>query len=203
MGFRETKQSAHLVTGLFFGSFNPIHNGHVGIACYLLENKLCDEVWFVVSPCNPFKVDRFLLPEAERLQIVEAAIRNDSRMKTCDVEFTMPKPSYTVDTLRFLFDKYPDRKFVLLMGEDNVEAFPKWKDYHWIVTNCPIFVYPRFDKSFPAQLPRGMSMISAPLFPLSATEIREMISRGEDISSLVPSEAVPLVKQFYGKRDKK
>lgn len=203
MGFRETKQSTRPVTGLFFGSFNPIHNGHVGIARYLLENRLCDEVWFVVSPCNPFKVDRFLLPEAERLQIVEAAIGHDSRMKACDVEFTMPKPSYTVDTLRFLLDKHPGREFVLVMGADNVAAFPRWKDYHWIVMNCPIFVYPRSGESFPVQLPRGMSVIDAPLFPLSATEVREMILRGENISALVPAEAVPLVKQFYGKGNKK
>lgn len=188
-------------TALFFGSFNPIHNGHVGIARYLLENGLCNEVWFVVSPCNPFKVDRFLLPEAERLRIVEAAIGHDSRMKACDVEFTMPKPSYTVDTLRVLLDSYPGREFVLIMGEDNVEAFPRWKDYDWIMEHCPIFVYPRSGKSSPGTLPRGMRMVDAPLFPVSATEIRAMVLRGKDISVWVPAEAVPWVKQFYGGKD--
>ena len=196
MELRGTKQGKP-VTGLFFGSFNPIHVGHVGIARYLLTEGLCDEVWFIVSPCNPFKVDRFLLPEAERLEIVKAAIRNDTRMKACDVEFTMPKPSYTVDTLRLLFEKYPGRKFVLVIGEDNVSAFPKWKDSRWILENCPMFVYPRSGER--ANLLPGMRLVQAPLFPLSATEIREMIITGEDISGLVPGEALPLVKNFYRK----
>ena len=114
------KEEHRKPVGLFFGSFNPIHNGHVGIARYLLEKELCEEVWFVVSPCNPFKVDRFLLPEIDRLAIVNAAIRGIPGMKACDVEFSMPKPSYTVDTLRVLFDRYPDRQFALIIGGDNV-----------------------------------------------------------------------------------
>ena len=196
MEFQGTGQHARPVTGLFFGSFNPIHEGHVGIARYLLEQGLCDEVWFIVSPCNPFKVDRFLLPEAERLEIAKAAIR-DIRMKACDIEFTMPKPSYTVDTLRLLFDKYPDREFILVIGGDNVSAFPKWKDARWILENCPIFVYPRLGEQ--VDLLPGMRLIQAPLFPLSATEIREMIMAGKDITGLVPGEAQPLVKKYYRK----
>ena len=137
------KENREPVVGLFFGSFNPIHNGHVGIARYLLEKKLCEEVWFVISPCNPFKVDRFLLPETDRLAIVSAAIGGIPGMKACDVEFSMSKPSYTVDTLRVLFDRYPGRRFALIIGGDNVPDFPKWKDYHWIEAHCSIFVYPR------------------------------------------------------------
>lgn len=190
-------QNVRPVTGLFFGSFNPIHVGHVGIARYLLEEGLCDEVWFVLSPCNPFKIDRFLLPETKRLEIVKAAIREDTRMKACDVEFTMPKPSYTVDTLRLLLDKYPDRKFVLVIGEDNVSAFPKWKDSSWILENYSIFVYPRFGGQ--VNLLSGMRLIHAPLFPLSATEIREMIMERRDITGLVPGDALPLIKEFYRK----
>ncbi len=197
MEFQGTRQHARPVTGLFFGSFNPIHEGHVGIARYLLEEGLCDEVWFIVSPCNPFKVDRFLLPEAERLEIVKAAIRDDTRMQACDVEFTMPKPSYTVDTLRLLFDKHPDREFILVIGGDNVSAFPKWKDARWILKNCPIFVYPRLGEQ--VDLLPGMRLIQAPLFPLSATAIREMIVAGKDITGLVPGEALPLVKKYYRK----
>ena len=143
MAVQDEKGYRQPVTALFFGSFNPIHNGHVGIARYLLDNKLCDEVWFVISPCNPFKINRFLLLEADRLRIVEAAIADDPRMRACDIEFTMPKPSYTVDTLHLLFEKYPGREFVLVIGGDNVENFTKWKDYRWIVQHCPIFVYPR------------------------------------------------------------
>lgn len=187
------------VFGLFFGSFNPIHNGHVGIARYLLEKKLCAEVWFVVSPCNPFKVDRFLLPETDRLAIVSAAIGGIPGMKACDVEFSMPKPSYTVDTLRLLFDRYPGQQFALIIGEDNVPDFSKWKDYHWIDAHCSIFVYPRPGMVTSVEKFASMTLVDAPLFPLSATEIREMIRKGDDISSLVPSEALSLIWKLYSK----
>ena len=190
------KENREPVVGLFFGSFNPIHNGHVGIARYLLEKKLCEEVWFVISPCNPFKVDRFLLPETDRLAIVSAAIGGIPGMKACDVEFSMPKPSYTVDTLRVLFDRYPDRQFALIIGGDNVPDFPKWKDYHWIEAHCSIFVYPRPGMVNSEESP-SMTFIDAPLFPLSATEIREMIRKGDDISNLVPSEALSLIWKLY------
>lgn len=187
------------VIGLFFGSFNPIHNGHVGIARYLLEKKLCAEVWFVVSPCNPFKVDHFLLPETDRLAIVSAGIGRIPGMKACDVEFSMPKPSYTVDTLRVLFDRYPGQQFALIIGGDNVPDFSKWKDYHWIETHCSIFVYPRPGMVTSVEKFASMTLIDAPLFPLSATEIRKMIRKGDDISSLVPSEALSLILKLYSK----
>lgn len=185
--------------GLFFGSFNPIHNGHVGIARYLLEKKLCAEVWFVVSPCNPFKVDRFLLLETDRFAIVSAAIRGIPGMKACDVEFSMSKPSYTVDTLRVLFDRYPGRQFALIIGGDNVPDFPKWKDHRWIEGHCDIFVYPRLGIITSIEGFTNMTFVDAPLFPLSATEIREMIRKGDDISSLVPSEALSLIWKLYSK----
>ena len=190
------KENREPVVGLFFGSFNPIHNGHVGIARYLLEKKLCEEVWFVISPCNPFKVDRFLLPETDRLAIVSAAIGGIPGMKACDVEFSRSKPSYTVDTLRVLFDRYPGRRFALIIGGDNVPDFPKWKDYHWIEAHCSIFVYPRPGMVNSEESP-SMTFIDAPLFPLSATEIREMIRKGDDISNLVPSEALSLIWKLY------
>lgn len=190
------KENREPVVGLFFGSFNPIHNGHVGIARYLLEKKLCEEVWFVISPCNPFKVDRFLLPETDRLAIVSAAIGGIPGMKACDVEFSMSKPSYTVDTLRVLFDRYLGRRFALIIGGDNVPDFPKWKDYHWIEAHCSIFVYPRPGMVNSEESP-SMTFIDAPLFPLSATEIREMIRKGDDISNLVPSEALSLIWKLY------
>ena len=190
------KENREPVVGLFFGSFNPIHNGHVGIARYLLEKKLCEEVWFVISPCNPFKVDRFLLPETDRLAIVSAAIGGIPGMKACDVEFSMSKPSYTVDTLRVLFYRYPGRRFALIIGGDNVPDFPKWKDYHWIEAHCSIFVYPRPGMVNSEESP-SMTFIDAPLFPLSATEIREMIRKGDDISNLVPSEALSLIWKLY------
>ena len=168
--------------GLFFGSFNPIHNGHVGIARYLLEKKLCAEVWFVVSPCNPFKVDRFLLPEMDRFAIVSAAIRGIPGMKACDVEFSMSKPSYTVDTLRVLFDRYPGRRFALIIGGDNVPDFPKWKDYHWIEVHCSIFVYPRPGYEVDAStLPSSVQLVNTPLLEISSTFIRQALAEGRDV----------------------
>lgn len=183
--------------GLFFGSFNPIHNGHLGIARYLLQAGYCREIWFVISPCNPFKTDQSLLSESSRLQIVEEAIAGRIGMKACDIEFGMPKPSYTVDTLRLFFETYPDESFALIMGEDNVLDFHKWKDYRWIMEHCPVFVYPRLGLEMLVKPYPGMIVVDAPLFPFSATEIREKISRGEDISSLVPDMACTLILETY------
>ena len=137
--------------------------------------------------------------EIDRLAIVNAAIRGIPGMKACDIEFSMPKPSYTVDTLRVLFDRYPDRQFALIIGGDNVPDFPKWKDYRWIELHCSIFVYPRPGMITPVEGSAGMTFIDAPLFPLSATEIREMIQKGDDISGLVPSEALSLIWKSYSK----
>lgn len=187
------------VTGLFFGSFNPIHNGHVAIARYLLDLRLCREVWFIISPCNPFKVDRFLLPEHDRYKIVETAIAGVTGMKACNVEFSMPKPSYTVDTLRVLSNLYPDQKFALIIGADNALMFSQWKDYLWIKEHFPIFVYPREGVSITHEKCDGMTLIDAPLFPLSATEIRDMICHGGDISGLVPPKALSLIQNLYSK----
>ena len=134
-----------------------------------------------------------------KFAIVSAAIRGIPGMKACDVEFSMSKPSYTVDTLRVLFDRYPGRRFALIIGGDNVPDFPKWKDYHWIEVHCSIFVYPRPGIVISAEESTSMTFIDAPLFPLSATEIREMIRKGDDISSLVPNEALSLIWKLYSK----
>ena len=185
-------------TGLFFGSFNPIHNGHLGIARSLLEGGYCGEVWFVVSPCNPFKRESSLLPERTRYAIVEAAIAGERGMNACDVEFDMPRPSYTADTLRRLEAAHPGRPFALVIGGDNVEHFSGWKDYKWIERNLPILVYPRpgIQPTLPPEM--GATLVEAPLSPLSATEIRARTRRGEDISACVPAAALPLILKAYG-----
>ncbi len=186
-----------LPVGLFFGSFNPIHNGHLGIARRVLAQKYCREVWFVVSPCNPFKNEASLLPEKVRYSIVQAAIAGLPAMKACDVEFDMPHPSYTADTLRRLIERFPAERFSLIMGGDNLLGFPSWKDYAWIERNFPILVYPR--PGSPLEIPPGMhvTIVDAPLFPLSATEIRERLARGEDLSGEVPAAALPLIRNAY------
>lgn len=187
-----------LPVGLFFGSFNPIHNGHLGIARGLLAGGWCREVWFVVSPRNPFKEERDLLPEEERLAIVEAAVAGERGMRACDAEFDMPRPSYTADTLRRLEERWQEERFALVMGADNVARFPGWKDYRWIERHVPIFVYPRPGTQTEIPPEMGARVVDAPLFPVSATEIRELARRGEDVSAYVPAAVVPLVVAAYG-----
>lgn len=164
--------------GLFFGSFNPIHKGHTLLAQYLLSHTDLEQIWLVVSPNNPLKEPGSLLPEAIRLQLVEMAVRNISGLHACDREFTLPKPNYTVNTLRALSAEHPDDTFTLIMGSDNMAIFHRWKEHDYIITHYPIIVYPRqgddieaLKKSYPM-----MQIVEAPLLPISATEIRTKIA---------------------------
>ena len=129
--------------GLFFGSFNPIHIGHLILANYILENSDMDELWFVVSPQNPFKEKKSLLKDHNRLDMVQLAIKNYPKMKASNVEFSLPQPSYTIDTLTYLHEKYPDYSFALIMGEDNLDGLAKWKNSETLIKNHQIIVYPR------------------------------------------------------------
>lgn len=188
--------------GLFFGSFNPIHKGHLAIARYLLDNGYCREVWFVVSPMNPFKQDNSLLEESERLRIVRMAIAADSRMKACDVEFGMPKPSYTIDTLRKLSTGYKngitgEPGFALIIGGDNLRDFHLWKDYREIAEHYRILVYPRPGIDVSAIHFPNVTLVEAPLFSVSSTEIREKVRRGEDISAFIPENTLKAVLGAY------
>ena len=129
--------------GLFFGSFNPIHTGHMIIANLVKETTSVEEVWFIVSPQNPFKKNKNLLHEFDRLDMVNAAIADDYQFRSSDVEFNMPRPSYTIDTLTVLQEKHPDKKFKLIIGEDNLASFPKWKNHDKILEHFGLIVYPR------------------------------------------------------------
>ena len=129
--------------GLYFGTYNPIHVGHLIIANYMADYTDLDEVWFVVSPQNPLKLSNSLLADYHRLAMVRVAIENNNHLKDCDIEFNMPKPSYTSDTLIYLYEKYPNHEFSLIMGEDNLRTFHKWKNHEEIITNHHIYVYPR------------------------------------------------------------
>ncbi|MDR2131434.1 MAG: nicotinate-nucleotide adenylyltransferase [Odoribacteraceae bacterium] len=189
-------------TGLFFGSFNPIHNGHVAIARYMLDAGHCEEVWFVVSPRNPLKEERDLLPEQARLEIVKAAIDADPRMRACDIEFSMPRPSYTYLSLERLSSLHPDRPFLLIIGGDNFLHFNEWREYRAILLRYPLLVYPRPGVLLPPPPSPSVTLTDAPLLPLSSTDIREKIARGEEISRLVPPTALPLIKRHYGARGK-
>lgn len=185
------------MTGLFFGSFNPIHNGHIQIAKYLLINHLCDEIWFVISPHNPLKKNDTLLTENKRLEILEAALTGEKNMQACDIEFGMPKPSYTIDTLNKLSANHPEKTFALIIGADNLRNFHLWKKHEEITARWPVFVYPRSGIDISAISHTHITKIDAPLFPLSSTEIREKIEKGEDITDFVPAHAIKSILEYY------
>ncbi len=179
-------------TGLFFGSFNPIHIGHLILANYILENTDMDELWFVVSPQNPFKSKKSLLNDHNRLDMVQLAVRNYPNMRASNIEFSLPVPSYTVDTLSYLKEKHPDYSFALIMGEDNLNSLHKWKNSEQLVSNHQIIVYPRLfseaKENHPLSKHANISVISAPVIELSATEIRNMIKEGKNVRPMLPPE---------------
>jgi nicotinate-nucleotide adenylyltransferase len=174
--------------GLYFGSFNPIHHGHLLIASYILENTELDQVWFVVSPQNPLKPSGSLLNEYHRLYLVNAAIEGENRLRASDIEFKLPKPSYTADTLTYLTEKYPVHQFSVIMGSDSFQNLPKWKNYQHILSSYPIYIYkrPEFETipSYPGA--KKITVLNAPLLPISATHIRKNIKAGKSIRYLVP-----------------
>lgn len=173
--------------GLYFGSFNPIHHGHLIIANYLLQHSDLDQVWFVVSPQNPFKPSATLLNEYHRLFLVKAAIEGENNLKVSDIEFKLPKPSYTSDTLTYLTEKYPGNSFVIIMGSDSFQNLAKWKNYETILAHYPIYVYKRSGHdNLPAFPGSTVKIWDAPLLPISATEIRKNIKNGKSIRYLVP-----------------
>ncbi|MDR2413464.1 MAG: nicotinate (nicotinamide) nucleotide adenylyltransferase [Odoribacteraceae bacterium] len=188
------------LVALFAGSFDPFHNGHAGVARCLLDGACCDEVWFVVSPRSPFKTERLLLDERARLEIVETATRDNPRTRACDIEFSMPRPSYTARTLERLSALHPEHRFRLVIGSDNLPRFSEWRDHEMILARHPLLVYPRPGAPFPSSVPPGATLIDAPLFSFSSTVIRDLLSRGEDVSRHVPPSVLPLVLHYYSPR---
>lgn len=186
--------------GLFFGSFNPIHIGHLIIANVMVEDTDIDRVWFVVSPLNPFKSSNSLLHEFDRIEMVRMAIEDNINLEATDVEFHMPKPSYTVDTLAYLSDKHPQHKFKLIVGEDNLHHFPKWKNHEVILEQYGMYVYPRpHAKPSDLRQHQGVEMVSAPLVDISATFIRKRLKEYKTIRYLVPQEVADhiAIRKFY------
>lgn len=186
--------------GLYFGSFNPIHIGHLIIANTMVELTDIEQVWFVVSPQNPFKQRSDLLHEFDRLDMVNDAIHDNYNLKTTDVEFNMPKPSYTIDTLTYLSDKYPSHQFRLVLGEDNLHHFHKWKNADKILEYYGLLVYPR-PKAKPSGLVKHekVEMVNAPLIDISATFIRKCVKNNRSIKYLVPDAVGERIKakKFY------
>ena len=188
-------------TGLFFGSFNPIHIGHLIIAETMVENTNLKQVWFIISPQNPFKKHKLLLHESDRYDMAKLAISDNSSFKVSDIEFHMPKPTYTIDTLIYLEEKYPNRNFALIMGMDNLKTLSRWKNYEQILKNFEIFVYPR--SSFSGNIPfwkyPQINLVEAPKIDISASFIRKSISEKKSIRYLLPSAVYTFIqrKKFY------
>jgi nicotinate-nucleotide adenylyltransferase len=174
-----------LKIGLFFGSFNPIHLGHLVIANVMQDQTDLDEVWFVVSPQNPFKKQKTLLHEFDRHKMVELAIADHFYFRVSDVEFHMPRPSYTIDTLTYLSEKYPEHEFKLIVGGDNLTHFHKWKNHEVILENYGLYVYPRPGSNPEFDHP-NVKFVEAPLMDISATFIRKTIKKGKSVKFLLP-----------------
>jgi nicotinate-nucleotide adenylyltransferase len=193
--------TAKQTTGLFFGSFNPIHVGHMVIANYMKAFANMDELWFVVSPQNPFKKHQSISDDRHRLEMVRRAIGDAPGYRASDIEFNMPIPSYTIDTVTYLMEKYPNRRFSLIMGADNLESLHKWKNYNELLKLCPIFVYPRPGSETRNSFITGdITIIDAPLMEISSSFIRQSIANKHDIRFFVPEKVWEYMVelQIYG-----
>jgi nicotinate-nucleotide adenylyltransferase len=173
--------------GLLFGSFNPIHVGHLVIANYMSEFTDLDQVWLVVSPRNPLKSKKSLSDARKRLTTVRKAVGKNRKIKVSDIEFSLPQPSYTIHSLQVLNSKFPKHKFVLIIGSDNLSLLPKWKDYKEILFKHQVYVYPRFgsQKSGLKNNP-NIKLIQAPRIDISSTFIRDQMKKGKDVSYFIP-----------------
>lgn len=182
--------------GLFFGSFNPIHIGHLIISNTIYEYTSINEIWFVVSPLNPFKRNsKSLIHEFDRIDMVERAIEDQPHFKAKDIEFHLPKPNFTIDTLVYLEEKYPEDKFKLIIGEDNLSSFTKWKNYDQILQNYGLIVYPRPDSEENSLNDHpNVTIVDAPRLDISASFIRKSIKKGKSIKYLVPDKVYEFIK---------
>jgi nicotinate-nucleotide adenylyltransferase len=190
--------------GLYFGSFNPVHIGHIAIAGYMTEFTDLDQVWFVVSPHNPLKKKESLLADHHRYYLAQLAIGDSDRLKASDIEFKLPVPSFTIDTLSYLKEKYPINEFCLVMGEDNLYTLHKWKNAAELVRNYPIYVYPRPVSEKPSSvlldqilLAADVHQVNAPLMEISGTFIRNGIKNGKDMSYFLPAAVWKYIREMH------
>ena len=175
--------------GLYFGSFNPIHIGHLVIANHMVEHSNLDQVWFVVTPHNPFKKKSSLLDNYQRLEMVYRATKDYDTLSPSDIEFNLPQPNYTINTLVYLEEKFPDYQFCLIMGEDNLKSFHRWKNYELILKNHDVYVYPRLSEGkVETQFDEHKKIhhVKAPIMELSSTFIRKSIKTGKNVKPMLP-----------------
>jgi len=187
--------------GLYFGSFNPIHVGHLIIANHILNATDIQKIWFIVSPQNPFKKSNSLLNEYDRLHLAKLAVEEDTRITVSDIEFKLPRPSYTVDTLTYLKEKHPENEFAVIMGSDSYQNLDKWKNFEIIVKNYSIYIYKRPGFEITSHYPVAPIILEAPLIQISATEIRKLIKEGKSIRYMVPEKVREEIEQnrYYKK----
>lgn len=181
--------------GLFFGSFNPIHNAHISIGKHFIKNSPLDKIWFVISPMNPFKKDHNLLPAHQRLELVQIALENVDSIEASKVELNMPTPSYTIHTLRKLWHSFPQDEFSIIMGTDNLLKLDKWMDHQTILEKCKLYVYPRTDTdggTFKAH--PNVIMASSEFLEISSTEIREKL-QSDGAASIIPEKVLKKIKE--------
>ena len=188
--------------GLYFGTFNPIHVGHLTIANHLAEHSDLDQIWFVVTPLSPFKKKSSLLDNYHRLEMVFLATKDYIKLKPSDIEFGLKQPNYTIDTLTYLFEKHPNYEFALIMGEDNLKSFHKWKNYELILENHSIYVYPRLSEGkIETQFDKHPKIhhVDAPIMELSSTFIRNEIKEGKNVRPMLPEHVWQFIDEmnFY------
>lgn len=172
--------------GLYFGSFNPIHIGHLIIGSHVANHANIQQVWFVVSPQNPLKPSSVLLNEYHRLHLVQLAVADDVQLKAVDVEFKLPRPSYTIDTLTYLTEKYPQHQFTIIMGSDSFQNLPRWKNFELLLKDYPFIIYQRPGFTINNNYGAQVQLLKAPLLEISATDIRQAIKTGKSIRYLLP-----------------
>lgn len=189
--------------GLYFGSFNPVHVAHLIIANHILNETDIQKIWFVISPHNPFKNKSGLLNEYHRLELVRLATEDDNRIKASDIEFGLPKPSYTSATLAYLTEKYPDHDFCLVMGSDSFQNLHQWKNAETIIKNYPVYVYRRPHFEIDNSIGAMLTMVEAPLLQLSATQIRKYINEGKSVRYMVPDKVLEEIEKGGYYKDKK
>ena len=184
--------------GLFFGTYNPVHVGHMVIANYIVEFTEMDQLWMVVTPQNPFKQKKAMLQDFDRLHLVNLAIGDDPRMRSSDIEFSLPRPSYTSDTLVYLKEKFPMHVFSLIMGADNLNNFHKWKNHEEILKNHEIYVYPRLDSNEGGILRHHEKVryVDAPIIKISSSFIRKSIKAGKDVSHFMPEKVSSYIEEM-------
>ena len=191
--------------GLYFGSFNPIHNGHLILANYILNETDVKKVWFIISPQNPFKRSGSLLNEYDRLHLARLSLQDDPRIKALDIEFKLARPSYTASTLVYLQEKHPNQQFVIIMGSDSFQNIEKWKNYESIIRNYPIYVYKRKGFEIKNTYDANLKILEAPLIEISASQIRDYLKKGKSIRYLVPETVREEIesRRFFKKQNQK